>query len=185
MVISSSLRLAACASVLLLSACSSDGVSRTFGFTRSVPDEFTVTTRAPLTMPPDYNLRAPQPGAARPQEMSTAQGAEATLSPTAVAAPQSAGDSTGQQALLQAAGPRAAGDIRNQIAADAAGGAQDRSLTDRLTSWAKPTPAGPPVVDPVKEADRLRTNAALGQSPDTGDTPVIKPKRPGLLDWLF
>lgn len=51
-----------------LSACSGDDLSRSFGLTRDTPDEFTVTTRAPLSMPPDYALRPPRPGAARPQE---------------------------------------------------------------------------------------------------------------------
>jgi len=36
-------------------------------------DEFAVVTKAPLIMPPDYNLRPPRPGAARPQEQSERQ----------------------------------------------------------------------------------------------------------------
>lgn len=33
------------------------------------PDEFAVESRAPLTIPPEFDLRPPQPGAARPQEL--------------------------------------------------------------------------------------------------------------------
>src|SRR5665213_1041626 len=66
--------------VVCLSACSSD-LSRTFGFTRDAPDEFEVTTRAPLSMPPDYTLRPPRPGATRPQEMTAPRAAEAALVP--------------------------------------------------------------------------------------------------------
>lgn len=41
--------------VCSISACSS--VKRTLGIENSSPDEFMVTTRAPLTLPPDYDLR--------------------------------------------------------------------------------------------------------------------------------
>ncbi len=37
------------------------------------PDEFAVESRAPLTIPPDFDLRPPQPGAPRPQEKSSDQ----------------------------------------------------------------------------------------------------------------
>lgn len=169
--------------VLSLAACS-DGMSRTFGLTRDAPDEFTVTTRAPLSMPPDLTLRAPQPGAPRPQEATPTKAAEATLAPqSGIAQPAAGVDSTGQQALLQAAGPAAPSGIRDQLNADAQGNAQDRSLADRLTSWAKPPPNQAAVVDPQAEADRLRSNAALGQAPDKGDTPVIK-KKGSIFDWL-
>jgi len=35
----------------------------------NAPDEFKVVARAPLEVPPDFNLRPPQPGSPRPQEM--------------------------------------------------------------------------------------------------------------------
>ena len=69
------------------------------------PDEFTVTTRAPLSMPPDFSLRPPRPGASRPQELSERQQAEATLSPSAALGGTPAGTSPGQQSLVAAAGP--------------------------------------------------------------------------------
>ena len=37
------------------------------------PDEFAVVPRAPLSLPPDYGLRPPRPGAARPQEATAEQ----------------------------------------------------------------------------------------------------------------
>ena len=64
-------------------------LSRTFGLTRDAPDEYTVTTRAPLSMPPDYNLRPPRPGSPRPQEQSERQQAQEALVPAlALGAPQ-------------------------------------------------------------------------------------------------
>lgn len=47
---------------LALSGCQS--VREATGVAKLAPDEFTVLTKAPLIVPPDFNLRPPQPGAA-------------------------------------------------------------------------------------------------------------------------
>jgi hypothetical protein len=137
-----------------------------------VPDEFTVTTRAPLSMPPDFSLRPPSPGATRPQEQTPRQAAEATLSPQAALAP-SAGSSPGQQAFLAATGAPAPADIRAQVDRSAALESNSGRLTDELMFW-KPTRPPGDVVDAQKESQRIRGNAALGQPQDVGDTPIIK-----------
>ncbi len=170
-----------------LSACNGDDLSRTFGITRDTPDEFTVTTRAPLSMPPDFALRPPRPGEPRPQEETAPDAAEAALVPQSALADAQQGDtSAGQQALVAAAGPPAPADIRQKIAQDASLDQPSESLTDRLMFWRKPPLPGI-VVDPTKEAQRLRENAALGQSVQTGDTPIIQrqPQNTGLLNGLF
>src|ERR1700710_3238097 len=88
-------------SLTLLGGCNSDKLARTFGLTRDAPDEYTVTTRAPLSMPPDYNLRPPRPGAPRPQEQSEReQAAEALVPQLALGTPQGSA-SPGQSALVQ------------------------------------------------------------------------------------
>jgi len=43
------------------------------------PDEFAVESRAPLTIPPEYDLRPPQPGAPRPQEGTAADKARKVI----------------------------------------------------------------------------------------------------------
>ena len=170
-----------------LSACKGEDITRTFGLVRDAPDEFQVTTRAPLSMPPDFTLRAPRPGAERPQEETARNAAEATLSPSAALASGSAAMTPGQSALLAAAGPPASGDIRNRINTEATADAS-RPLTDRLMFWRS---AGPPgvVLDPSREAQRLRQNAALGQPQQQGDTPIIQRKPSGdvsgFLDNIF
>ena len=168
---------------LLLAGCSNTNLSRTFGFTRDAPDEFTVTTRAPLSMPPDFALRPPRPGAPRPQEQSASRQAEETLVPQAALSAPQAGMSAGQQALIQDAGPPASSNIRQQIAQDQAKSA-DEGFVDRLMFWRQGQPQGIEV-DPKREAQRLRENAALGQSPEAGDTPIIQPRRKGWLEDLF
>ena len=51
-------------SALTLSACES--TKEQFDFSKKAPDEFAVVKRAPLAMPPSYELTAPKPGAPRP-----------------------------------------------------------------------------------------------------------------------
>ena len=63
-------------------------------------------------------------------------------------------------------------------------GAHPGSFADRLLFWQSPPPPGTPL-DPVRESQRLRQNAALGQSVETGDTPIIQRRRPGLFSGLF
>jgi hypothetical protein len=62
---------------LLLQGCTD--LRRSIGLEKTSPDEFAVESRAPLTMPPDFELRPPQPGAARPQEKSSAQQARQVI----------------------------------------------------------------------------------------------------------
>lgn len=52
---------------------------QTLGIEPTSPDEFAVESRAPLTMPPDFNLRPPEPGAVRPQEASMANKAQTAV----------------------------------------------------------------------------------------------------------
>jgi hypothetical protein len=181
----STLCVATMAAALGLAACSGDDLTRNFGMTRDAPDEFTVTTRAPLSMPPDFSLRPPQPGASRPQEQSTSDSAQATLTGgDSLAAPApTPGTTPGEAALLAAAGPPPPGDIRAKVDADAVKGG-DRTLTETLLFWQTPPKPGT-VVDPTQEAARLHENAALGKPPDDGETPVIKPKTTSWFDRIF
>ncbi len=171
--------------LLGLAACSGDELTRTFGLTRDAPDEFQVTTRAPLSMPPDFSLRPPRPGASRPQELTQQQQAEAALNPDSLLNPPTrAANSRGQQALVAAAGRPAPADIRNRVDSEAALDTPSRSFTDRLLFW-QPGPKPGTQVDPAREAARLRQNSALGQNPEVGDTPIIQQKRQGILSSFF
>jgi hypothetical protein len=170
---------------VVLAGCSGDELSRNLGFTRDAPDEFMVTTRAPLAMPPNFALPPPQPGASRPQEISERAKAEEALVPQVALGTAPAGMSPGQQALVQAAGPPAPTDIRTEVNAEADKQAkQGQGFFNSLAFWRKKPPPGI-VVDPTKEAQRLRENAALGRSQNTGDTPIVQPKTPAPLEGLF
>ena len=169
---------------LLLSGCS-DSLTRTFGMTRDAPDEFSVTTRAPLAMPPEFSLRPPRPGAARPQEQSDRDQAELSLAPQAALANNApVGNTPGQNALLQAAGPAAPANIRNQIDQDTQLDRPQQGFADRMLFWQAPPPAGTQV-DAQKETQRLRENAALGKEASVGTTPIIQTQKKGFLQGIF
>jgi hypothetical protein len=169
---------------LALGGCGNNNLARTFGFVHDAPDEFMVTTRAPLAMPPSFALQPPTPGATRPQEQSEREKAEQALVPQMALGTAPAAPTPGQQALVEAAGPPAPAGIRTAVDEAASQAKPSPGLTDKLMFWRKPTPPGI-VVDPQKEAQRLRENAALGQSQETGDTPIIQPKQRGLLEGIF
>ncbi|MHA6718260.1 DUF3035 domain-containing protein [Sphingomonas sp. RS6] len=68
------------------------------GYDRARPDEFAVARQAPLVIPPDFALKPPQPGAARPQDTAPSdQALEALFG-------GSAARSAGEAATLDAAG---------------------------------------------------------------------------------
>jgi Protein of unknown function (DUF3035) len=62
------------AGALLMAGCTD--FKRSIGLEPTMPDEFAVESRAPLTIPPDFDLRPPSPGAPRPQEKSADQQAK-------------------------------------------------------------------------------------------------------------
>ncbi|MCU0887246.1 MAG: DUF3035 domain-containing protein [Rubritepida sp.] len=172
---------------LALGGCGGE-TARAIGLTRDAPDEFTVTTRAPLSMPPMLGqLPPPRPGAARPQELAAREQAELALAPAAAltgGAPRPQGATAGEAALLARSGPGAPANIRNQVDQEALRIERaDRGLVDRVIFWREPPQPGIPV-DPTREAQRLRENAALGRSASDGETPIIQPQRRGIFDQL-
>lgn len=61
----------------LLSGC--NNFKQTIGLAPQAPDEFAVESRAPLTVPPEFDLRPPAPGAPRPQDANPAASAQQAL----------------------------------------------------------------------------------------------------------
>src|ERR1700737_932464 len=69
---------ALCLAALSLTAGCSD-FKKSIGLEPTLPDEFPVESRAPLTIPPDFDLRPPSAGAPRPQEDASNQQAKQTI----------------------------------------------------------------------------------------------------------
>jgi hypothetical protein len=157
------------------------------------PDEFAVYSRAPLSLPPDFALRPPAPGTARPQNVMPRDTARQALlgeqfdtQAGGASSLEVVGVSPGTQVLLERTGALdAESDIRTQVNSETSILAdEDQSFTERLMFWATPTEYGT-VVDPVQEARRIHENQALGQPVTEGETPTIERKRRALLEGIF
>jgi len=139
----------AAVSLALVSLSACESIRSAAGLTKQSPDEFAVVSKAPLIIPPDYNLRPPKPGAPPLNQVSPTESAEAALysdDPKAVASWISGSYSNGEKMLLAQTGAASATDgIRQQIAADNSGAdSADEGFTDHL----------------------------LFSTPDTGDAPL-------------
>jgi len=196
--------LAAVALAVSLGGCQQ--TRQALGLEKTAPDEFQVVARAPLSLPPDYNLLPPQPGVARPQEGTTRDQAESAVFGDAsgggfdlggalgygvapavsAASPGESAASPGESALLQNAGAVDVDPtIRRQVDLETAQLIeQDKRFIDRLIFWRDPAPYGT-VVDPEQEQQRLQENAALGRPATAGETPTIERKRRALLEGIF
>ena len=170
-----------------LAACDSGDLKRSLGFESRGPDEFRVVSRAPLDVPPDFGLRPPDPGAARPNELPVREQAKQTVfGASTSAAKLIVGRTAGESALLRQAGAvDVDNSIRETVNRESAQLANaDRSLADRLIFWQTAPPPGTPV-DAEAEQRRLRDNAALGKPATEGETPIIQRKRKGWLEGIF
>jgi hypothetical protein len=155
---------------------------RALGMEKSIPDEFAVVSRAPLAIPPDYSLRPPQPGAAPSQEVPPQDRAKEAVfraGQQQASLPPAATERTpGEGALLQKAGvSKVDPAIREHVRDDAALSPEnERGFVAKLLFWRKPgPPASDEVIDPGKEAERIKQAQAAG-APVAPDAPDAAPQ---------
>jgi hypothetical protein len=187
-------------SVVMLSGCSD--IRANLGFERSSPDEFAVVTRAPLSLPPSYDLRPPRAGAPRPQEQTTTELAEQTLfgRPNAGATKGGSTVQTGQgnipvkitrsasiaeQGFLTKAGVTAANpNIREVLDKETSKKpASDKGVIETLEDFSA-VKKQDPLVEPAAEAKRIRDNQKAGAPVTKGDVKQAEPKQKTLWDTL-
>jgi len=182
--------------VMGLSGCSD--TRKALGIDKAPPDEFAVVSGAPLTMPPDFNLRPPRSPSDKPPSETAAQAGRQTVfrvsdakTPAVIASTQVGTNgvalSPGEQALIAKAGAAGADpSIRQQVDKDTAQLNEDNSggFVDSLLFWREPPPPGE-AVDASREAQRLRENAALGKPASVGDTPQIQRTQRAWLEGIF
>lgn len=89
---------AAVSAAVLLSGCES--VRQATGAEKTPPDEFTVLTKSPLVIPPDFNLRPPQPGIASRNDPDADETGGSLGLPSATAASLGNTYSDGEKLLL-------------------------------------------------------------------------------------
>ena len=105
----------AVAALPLLAGCG--GAGDALGINKRPPDEFTVVSKPPLVMPPDYRLRPPDAANPRPQTVDSESMAVDALFPGRTEVPPA--PSKGELSLLKAAGAQAAtSDVRSNLSDD-------------------------------------------------------------------
>lgn len=171
------------AAAVALSGC--DGARKALTQTKAAPDEFSVYTRAPLTLPRDYGLRPPSEAEAQARKNEDPQaiakrvmlgnrGAE--VAPIQAATP-------GTTALLARAGAQLAKpDIRQIVNRETSAFAEeDQNFMEALMF--DPNPGV--VVNPKEELQRIQENQALGNPVNEGETPIIEKKSKAPLEGVF
>lgn len=132
-----------------LSACGTD-VKKTLGFEKTVPDEFAVVERAPLTVPPEFNLVPPVDGG-------TVTAMPATQTKELVLGSQVSSPSTisrSEQLLIQKAGP-VNSNIRQQLAVERDVVEEPKTTIEKLGLKGDKKEAGK-ALNPVEEAKKLQ-----------------------------
>lgn len=144
------------AGLAALTAC--DSLRDEAGLTKQSPDEFAVTTKAPLIIPPDFNLRPPSPGAAPLNQTDPTSSAEVAMfnteDPALVAAQMQGNYSLAEKLLLAHAGVQNADPtIRAQLQSDEKNmqGA-DPGFTDRILG--SPAKTAPPPKGTTTSSDK-------------------------------
>ncbi len=172
---------------LALTGCES--VKENLGYSKRAPDEFAVYQRAPLSLPPSYALRPPEPGSANPSsETTTAVARRSLLSQSRIARERTLaeGRSQGEQVLLKQLGALDIDpNIRRLVNRETSIYIEeDKAFTDKLIFWREKAPYGD-TVDPSKENKRIKENQALGKPVEGDVTPSIEKKKKGWLEGLF
>lgn len=165
------LALSLCATAL--SGC--DSFRRAAGLNKKSPDEFAVTTKAPLVIPPNFNLRPPLPGAPPANTLDPSSNAELALfsnaDPQTVANNMKGSYTPGERMLLANAKAQAADPgIRARLNADQRAAVQnaDRSFTDRLLATSASPATGRPVNADAEVNKGRKAGAAVAPKKDSG-----------------
>ncbi len=147
---------------LALAGCGED-TKKMLGLGKNPPDEFQVVGRAPLSIPPDFQLRPPAPGAARPQEATPATAARSAVLGGGAPANGTSGAPTGSAPVPRTTGnpqtasvtpvndpPAPSSAPRTPVAAGAIGSTPPPTLVSAYTSGVlgrtTATAAKPPAV---------------------------------------
>jgi len=143
--------------------CGCESLRDATGSSKEPPDEFAIVTKAPLVIPPDYNLRPPKPGAAPMNQIEPTQAAQQALlgADNATVAAAIPGDaSMAEKLLLTHAGAQNADPtIRQDLVADeTALQTSSDSFTNDVLFWQKS-----PTADAPLDADAAAAQAQTGQ----------------------
>lgn len=177
---------------MAVSVVGCESARKVVGRSKDAPDEFVVYQRPPLSLPPEYGLRPPEPGSgSRAQAISPSDEAQAALLRRSATVRQGQSKdptlSDGLNVILRETGGNAADpSIRTVVNQETSVlSKEDRRLVDKMIFWVDDQPYQGTVVDSAAEQKRIQENQALGKPLTAGETPQIKskPARKGLLEF--
>ncbi len=148
----------------------------------NTPDEFRVVKKAPLTIPPDFNLRPPAPGESRPQDLTT----DAQARMAVFGADLGQGATDGEKAFIKRAGGEATDrSVRSEVDYDSTQVLRkNRSFADQILNFGRPRNANDPVLDAAAEQARLQAEKDTLADITGNKDVVIKRHRAGKLPGL-
>lgn len=156
---------------LVLGGCTQ--TTKALGITKNAPNEFNILTKAPLVIPPEYNLRPPQVGTSTVENNYTQKAAREAL----VGDIDAAEPTRGEIVLMSKAGVGNANqEIRLEIDGQNSVERKTEDFTDRVLFWRDGgvvNPDGSPL-DNAVEAKRLESVRSA-----TGGGEVEITRRPG------
>lgn len=189
---------------LLLAACDGSTVRDTLGLYRSAPDEYTVVSRPPLSVPPQFGLRPPSATGGVFRADAASNEAEALVTGngnpyTAYESMRSPGEAVvltkggsaaditrAEQQFLQKAGAQNADpNVRDKLAEEYYARItkkESESWFDRLNVLSEDKD---PLVDASQEAARIKENTDAGKPVTDGDTPEVGARDRGVLGDLL
>jgi hypothetical protein len=161
--------------VIALGGCTS--VRQALGSEKTAPDEFRVVSKAPLVVPPEFNLRPPRPGEARPMELRADLQARSAVFGVQLGATAS----DGERLLVEKAGGTNADPRIRAVIDEETGGVARKptNLSDRIMGLVTPAPTQP--ADPLMaeaEAERLRLEKAAIRNATGGQPVSIQQNKP-------
>lgn len=159
-----------CSGAIALSGCAS--IKRAAGGEKITPDEFRVVTKAPLVIPPEYNLRPPRPGEARPLELRADLQAKSAIFGVQLGTDAS----SGEKALIYKMGAQNA-DPRIRAILDEETGKiahKPEKLADKILHFGKQAVDvnGSAPLDATSEAERLEEQGAIENTTVSKDVKI-------------
>lgn len=158
--------------ILALGSCSGT-LQDNLGLSDRAPDEFQVVRRAPLVVPPDYNLRPPGETSGAVERRPSEQAEEIVTGRVQ----DNGARSAGENALIARISVDAQPDIRAQLLEDV--GSVRRLDEDRFITvldWQRPVNAGDEALDPTAAAEELQAEGRAAKVVTNRVTPIPAPE---------
>jgi Protein of unknown function (DUF3035) len=160
--------------ILSLGACAS--FKKVTGSEKITPDEFRVVTKAPLVIPPEFNLRPPRPGEARPLELRPDLQARSAV----FGVQTGVGSSDGEKLLIEKMGAQNADPRIREVIDEESGSIshKDEGFANKILKFGKKDTQIANPVAAEAEAEALRQELKIINNATGGQEVTIQQNKP-------